>query len=283
MLIVWVSAVQAQDYSYDQNSEMRGIETFTERASLEITPMRTKILEERETILPIVGALAAPLVNVGISVVKASLEKRARQYLASYACTNSGDAFFETRQFANLPELTIRHSITIQDRSSSSGVKTVDALVLVLEPELSSDKHAFRYRVKSVNMAYSKARTKGKFDYIDVQLDVIFRSLATEATRQEVVTLRAFSFVIPSVKPNAPYDVTSLPRSSWLPFPPAMQLAKGVGVYDKTGPYEFLINVTESNPYKVRAENKQSVVEQSSAALSKLAAEIAELMKASGK
>jgi hypothetical protein len=280
LLIACASTLQAQDYSYDQNSGFHGTETFTERVSLEITPIRTKILEERETVLPIVGALAAPLVSVGYAFVRSSIEKQAKQYLANYACTNSGDAFFETRQYANLPQLTIRRSITVSDRSGSSGVKSIDALVLVMEPELSSDKHAFRYRVKSINMSYSKARTKGRFDYIDVQLDMIFRCLATEA-KKEVVTLRAFSFVIPSVKPNAPYDVASLPRSSWLPFPPAVQGTNGAGVYDKTGTYEFIINVTESNPYKIRADNKQVIVEKSSNGASSLAEEIAELIKSS--
>jgi hypothetical protein len=276
-------AVQGQDYSYDQNSQTLGIQTVTERASLEISPVRTKILEERETVLPVMGVLAAPLVNVGFSILKATLQKQAKQYQATYACGNSGDAFFESRQYANLPELTIRRSITLVDPRDRSVLKDADALLIVLEPELSSDKHAFRYRVKSVNMYYSKARTKGKYDFIDVQLDIIFRSLATDATKQEVATLRAFSLVIPSVKANTAYDPSFLPKSSWLPFPPALQLSKGVGVYDKTGPYEFLINVTESNPYKVRAENRQFVFDKSNDAISSLAAEIADLVKASNK
>jgi hypothetical protein len=284
LLVLVALKASAQDYSYDQHSRAVGTETFTERVTLQIIPVRTKILDERVTVLPVVGALAAPLINVGISAVKANLEKRLKQYRASYVCSNSGDSFYETRQYANLPELTIRRSITIRDRHSPTGEKTVDALNIVLEPQLSSDKHAFRYRVKNVNMVYSKARTRQRFDYIDVQLDVIFRSLATEATKQDIVTLRAFTLTIPSVKPNSAYDLSSMPESSWLPFPPPLQVTKGVGVYDKTGPYEFLINVTETNPYKVRTENKQVLIEKSGDALSELAAEIAEeVKKASGK
>jgi hypothetical protein len=279
MLVFVALKVSAQDYSYDRHSRSVGTETFTERVTLQITPIRTKILDERETVLPVIGAVAAPLINVGISAAKANLEKRLKQYRASYVCSNSGDSFYETRQYVNLPELTIRRSITIRDRHSPTGEKTVDALIIVLEPQLSSDKHAFRYRVKNVNMVYSKARTRQRFDYIDVQLDVIFRSLAIEATKQDVVTLRAFTLAIPSVKPNAAYDLASMPESSWLPFPPPLQVTKGIGVYDKTGAYEFLINVTETNPYKVRTENKQMLVEKSGNALSELAAEIAEEVK----
>src|SRR5690348_5134229 len=94
ILFVWVAVLaHAQDYSYDQHSRGVGIETFAERATLQITPIRTKILDEKETVLPVLGALAAPLIDVGISVVKANLEKRLKQYRASYVCSNSGDSF----------------------------------------------------------------------------------------------------------------------------------------------------------------------------------------------
>jgi len=274
--------INAQGFSYNQASETRGIKTFAERVTLDITPVKTKVLEERETVLPVIGALAAPLLQVGISAVKANLAKSAKQYMANYACSNSGDRFYDSRQNVNLPELTIRRSITIPDKISG-GTRIEDALILVLTPELSADKRAFRYRVKLVNMSYSKARTRFGYDYLDVQLDVVFRALTLEGAKQEVVNLRAFSLVIPGVRPNNAYDVAPLPYSSWLPFPPPPQVTKGVGSYDGTGSYEFLIGVTESNPYKVSAEHKQYLVENSSDALDELAEQIAALIKTPAK
>ena len=268
----------AQDFSYNEHTKGKGIETFTERVALEISTVSTRIAEERPAILPVVGALAGPLIDVGLSVVKANIDRRAKQYVAGYTCANSGDRFYHSRDEVNLPALTIRRTVTLAGPSGSAGVATTDALVVVLEPELSFDKHAFRYRVRSVAMRYAKARTKGRFDYLDVQLDVVFRSLVTEG-KQEAMNLRAFSFVIPSVMPNAPYETTNLPATPWLPFPPPFQATKGAPVYDGTGLYEFFIGITESNPYKVRAENKQYIVEKSRDSWSALAAEIGEVIR----
>lgn len=283
ILVVSTSVVHAQDYSYDEHSETRGIETLTERVTLGIMPVKTRVADERETILPAIAAVAVPLIDVGMSALKANLEKRSKEYQASYRCANSADAFYESRQFVNLPELTIRRSITVPDRSSTTGSRSMNALIIELTPELSADRHAFRYKVKSVTMNYSKARTKGRFDYIDVQLDVVFRSLAIEGPKQDVINLRAFSLIIPSVKPHTLYDPESLPRTNWLPFPPPLQVAKGTANFDGTGLYEFSIGITESNPYKVRAQHKQHLVEKSSSGLSSVAAEIAEQIKATTK
>lgn len=277
-LMMSTAVMHAQDYSYNEHSQTRGIETYSERVTLDIVPIRTRIAEDRETAVPAIGAIAAPLVNVGLSVVKARLAKTARQYMASYACANSGERFYESRQFVHLPELTIKRSITIADRVSSDGMKTADALTIVLVPELSADKRAFRYSVKLVNMGYSKARTRGKFDFIDVQLDVIFRNLTVDGVKPEVLNLRAFTLVIPAVKPNQAYDTSALPRSSWLPFPPTPQISKGVGDYNGTGTYEFQIMITESNAYKVRAENKQFMMDKSSDSLSDLAKEVGKVI-----
>lgn len=281
VLLLTASSLLAQDYSYDERSD-KGIETLTERVTLEITPRRTLLESQPQaSIAPIAGALIGPLIDVGISVARSGVEKRAKQYIARYACGNSGDMFYESRQAVNLPELTIRRSVTLKD--GTRGVRPADALVVVLEPELSSDRFSFRYRLKSVAMTYSKARTKGDFDYLDIQLDVLFRALTIAGTKRDLVNLRALSFTIPSVKPNAPYDPSSLPASSWLPFPPAPQPSTGAGMYDNTGTYEFAIAVTESNPYKIRAENKEQLLENSDNALSALAAKIAALIKTADK
>lgn len=281
LFALWMSAavMLAQDYSYHENSQSRGIETFAERVTLDITPIRTRIAEDRETVVPAIGAIAAPLINVGLSVAKARLAKNAKQYMASYACANSGERFFESRQIVHLPQLTLKRSITIADRGSPGGMKATEALTIVLMPELSSDKRAFRYIVKEVVMGYSKARTRGKFDFIDIQLDMIFRSLSVDGAKPEVSNIRAFTLVIPAVKPNQVYDISTLPRSSWLPFPPTPQITKGVGDYNGTGMYEFQIMVTESNAYKVRAENKQFMMDKSGDSLSELAEEISKVIK----
>src|SRR4051812_16244291 len=99
IMMIHSSIISAQDFSYTENSETRGIDTYAERVTLNIAPVRTKLFEDRQTVLPIVGAIAAPLVDVGISLIKTNIAKKARQYLASYACANSGEKFYETSQY----------------------------------------------------------------------------------------------------------------------------------------------------------------------------------------
>lgn len=278
LLLMVAAQLYGQDYSYNENSGTKGIPTLTERTTLEITPKRAALDQNRETIMPIAGALLGPVVDVGVSFVKTQVEKRAREYTGTYGCATSGDKFYASRREVNLPVLTLRRTVTLDDSGQGNG-RTADALVINLEPELSADGFAFRYRAKSVVMTYAKARTKGGFDFIDLQLDVVFRTLVMTVGKQDAVNLRAFSFAIPCVKPNAPYDVSSLPPTSWLPFPAPPQPQKDVVVYDNAGVYEFLINVTESNPYKIKATNKQMSVKDSGGAVSDLAAEIGKLLK----
>jgi len=297
----------AQNYSYTSDSKRKGIEVFGESVELKIEPEKISLPgAEREAVGAIVGAIAGPVIDVVVTLAKNAAEKKAKQYIAEYSCANSSEAFYESREKANLPKLTIQRWIRIKD-SKSNTIAKEQAVLIVLVPELSKDKLAFRYKLGQIKLDYSKAKTKKDYDFIDFKLDVKFKALTVIGDKYEVAELRAFTMNITSIKPGADYDVSEVAKSSWLPLlqapspnveipgkidttktfkkyekaignkstenytetlKEAISSTKTIlqpsGEYSKSGTYEFEVAITESNPYKIKAENKQQFIEKTS-------------------
>lgn len=185
--------------------------------------------------------------------------------------------------------------------------------------ELSDDKTAFRYKLKSVTYNYSIAKTKKNYDYIDAGLEIKFKALVLNKSQYEVKDLRGTTLIIPMIHVGNTYTVDGSASiySGWIPFPQkptieqtaeiteretktvvtdikkggtlspqeenkqvttSSKRAKDVIILNKLASlYEIEINVIETNPYKIKAENKQKLIEENAdngTALLKVIAEI---------
>lgn len=260
----------------------------------------TKTNKESAGVL--LGSLLPPVIDFGMTAIKSLNKRNALKYKAEYKASASKDAFFRDESHVNLPGLILTRQIVLKD-----GGRAVNAVSILLQPELSADRNAFRYRLQSVTYNYSIAKTRRSYDYIEAALDIKFKNVTINKNQYEVKDARITSIVIPMIKLGDTYTIDPKQPicSGWIPFPskPVIEQTKDVTegeikrtvtevtkngvpqpaetttqttstqkkqikdlvvVNEKSGMYEIEITVTETNPYKIKAENKQQIIEDTS-------------------
>lgn len=295
LLLLYVCTAQAQLKNYSSDKRVK---ILSEKSYLQIMETRTSVTDSLQSFGAVAGALLSPTIDLISSVVKSEAKRRALLFKGEYSATASGSGFYENSTQVNLPDLTLTREVLIK-----GDAKTTAAASITLKAELSPDKLAFRYRVADVKYAYSIAKTKGAYDYIDVSLELTFKTLALNKSQYELKDLRGTSLQIPMIKVGDRYtlDDRAPIYSGWIPFPPRpsveMELDKTekekktvvtentkngeplpketnksettsskrakelVLVEGRSGVYEIAVRVLETNPYKIKAENKQKLVE----------------------
>jgi len=290
--------------NYNENG---AVDILSQKVTLTITPQPKPVATEKQAAGAIAGAILGPAVDVGLSIIKEKVKQNAAKFTSTYSAKASGSAFWEDANTANLPGLTLTRDVLMKSSAAQQ-----NALTITLTPELSPDNTAFRFVVSSpIAFNYSAAKTKRSYDYIDIKLDIVFKTLSVTKSQYEVKDLRATSITIPMVKAGtASAAVSNGLASGWIPLltKPTMEIVTDLankevkevaqeGTKDgkkinetltttttttnakatdkttltkKAGLYEIEITVTETNPYKIKADNIQSLVESSSDATSKL-------------
>lgn len=296
--IVAAITLQTQVYcqlvNYNDNGKVK---ILTEKTTLSITGVDTELKPDEKAagIIAAAGAILPPVIDLVVSSVKEKAKKNALAYKGEYKSFASGEKFYISEYDASLPKLTLTRTIkTIKTDTTAVNIEFV--------PELSEDKTAFRYYIKDrCEYKYSVAKTKGKYDYIDLNIEIKFKSLSINKDEYKLNDLRTTIISIPMVHVGHTTQLSEKVYSGWIPLPPRSTVKNkeakpvteektvvktdkdgkeeetsektttkksNVEEYDKlaenTGLYEVEITVTETNPYKIKAENKQAVIESSS-------------------
>lgn len=301
VIVTIVAIVMLQNHvfcqltNYNDNGKVK---ILAEKTILSITGERTKLKDDQQFagLLAAAGAILPPVIDLIVSSAKEKAKKNALAYTGEYKSFVSGEKFYENNGFALLPKLTLTRSIIKRDKTNDVAVN------IELVPELSTDKTAFRYYIKDkCEYKYSIAKTKGDYDYIDLNIEIKFKSLSINKDEYTLNDLRTTIVYISMVHVGQTTQLSEKVYSGWIPLPPR-STAKNAEVepiteektvvktdkdgkdektkektttiksnaeeYDKladnTGLYEVEITVTETNPYKIKAENKQAVIESSS-------------------
>lgn len=294
--------LQNQVYCQLKNYNDKGkVEILAEKATLSVTGVPTKLTvgEADVAVLPAVAAAAAilpPVIDLVVSSAKESIKKNALAYKGEYKCSASGENFYESYNYALLPKLTIKRIIKTKDGVDKTAVE------IELLPELSADKTAFRYFIKD-KFIYdlSIAKTKGNYDYIDLNIEIKFKGIYVDKNEYKINDLRTTIISIPMIYVGHSNQLTEKVYSGWIPLParstkkntqavPIIEEKTVVKInntgtkdtsseiittkksdtenYEKlmnnTGLYEIEISATETNPYKIKAENREKIVESSS-------------------
>lgn len=292
--------LQTQVYCQLKNYNDGGkVKILAEKTTLSATGISVKLTpdEQSAALIAAAGKILPPLVKGGVNGVKQKMKKNALAYKGEFKCSFSGEKFYTNNDFAALPQLTIKRTIKIKDGTDQLAIE------IVLVPELSADKTAFRYYVKDkCSYNYSIAKTKGNYDYIDLNLEIKFKSIAISKEEYKISELRATALSIPMIYVGKTKELSEKVYSGWIPLPPR-STAKTIkktdtkksakttvksgsdGKNDTTteevtetkydvedyaklandnGLYEVEIIATETNPYKIKAENKQEFIENSS-------------------
>ncbi|MCX6330362.1 MAG: hypothetical protein NTZ85_12735, partial [Bacteroidia bacterium] len=216
--------------------------------------------------------------------------------------------FYKSKSDTLLPKLTITRMIKTKDKVDLVAAK------IILKPELSKDRTAFRYYVdRDFKYDYSIAKTKCKYDYIDLTLEIGVKSISINKSEYKINDLRTTTISIPQILVGKAYSITDKQLySGWIPLPPRsiLHIVKDsvtttenktvvktnktkekeetaekttVTKYnvddtkiiaDNTGLYEVSIKAVETNPYKIKAENKQTFIENTGDSMTDMIKEI---------
>jgi hypothetical protein len=270
-------AVVAQNQLFAQlkNYGREGkIKIIADKTTLKITHTQVPIFQApadqkmQTPLLAVASAVISPAITFIEKTIKEKAKKDALAYNASYKCNASGQGFYNNSGVTDLPKLTLKRRIKTIDGEELTAVD-IDFI-----PEMSSDKTAFRYFVKNkCKYNYSIAKTKRFYDFIDLTFEIKFKSIYVKDAEYKIEDLRITTLSIPMVEVGNTQQLSEEAYSGWIPLPPKSTIltTKGIApkndVYDminkNTGLYEIEITATETNPYKIKAENKQSIIESS--------------------
>lgn len=275
------------------------VKLLAEKTTLSIIGVNAKLTPDEQFagLIAAAGAILPPIIDLVVTNIKEKVKKNALSYKGEYKGFVSGEKFYMSNDNASLPKLTLTRKIKLKaDQSDQVAVK------IEIIPELSSDQTAFRYKIQDkCEYNYSIAKTKCKYDYIDVNIEIKFKSLSIIKDEYKLNDLRTTIITLPMVHVGNTKALSESVYSGWIPLPPRSTAkyidtepvteekivikTNNTGVKDttkeetstkksnserfdkladNTGLYEIEISVTETNPYKIKAENKQTLVESSS-------------------
>jgi len=258
------SPVYSQTRNYTDHGKIR---VLASQATLHIEPTEERLSTERQAagLLAAAGAILPPAVNLAADLIVQQVKQNALAYQATWSCSASGDRFYPNNDLAALPKLTLTR--TIKPRKGEN----ITAVEIVLTPEFSDDKTAFRYSVRDpIRYRWSVAKTRGCHSWINVTLALTFRSIYINKETYKVSELRTTSLTLPMVQVGVTRELQEPACSGWIPLPPrstARVSSEPDGtkaVYerlsDNTGTYEVDITVTETNALKISMERKSETI-----------------------
>jgi hypothetical protein len=297
-LVAYLS--QSQVYSQLKNYNDNGkVKIIAENTTLSITTVDAKLVSDNQVagLAVAAGAILSPVIDLIVNSVKEKAKKNALAYKGEFKCSTSEENFYKNNDYAALPKITIKRVI------KTFGGDDKKAVEIEMVPELSTDKTAFRYFIKDkFTYNYSIAKTKGSYDFIDLNLEIKFKSLSINKDEYKINDLRTTTINIPMIHVGKTTQLSEGVYSGWIPLPPRSNVKftkksddstedktiikttsngkkettkeettitkHDVSDYEKiadnTGLYEVEITATETNPYKIKAENKKEIIESSS-------------------
>ena len=271
---------------------------LTQETTLKIDRIPTNLRSDKEIAGPVMGAIAGPLIDLVTGVVKEKIKQNVAKYTSSFIVNASGNSFYLDEKNINLPKLTILRKV-IKKADGKEAVALTITLVPELSPDKTAFRYVvkppfiFNYTSAKTKGAYDYIDIS--LDIVFKALVVKNSNYDLENLRATSVVIPA---VVPGS--NALSEDISL-NTGWIPFPAVPTLAvetdlssedaktvtvtgtkDGKELNDKiktvthtlnkngtdqqrltnnAGLYEFEITVTESNPYKIKVQNRQQMVE----------------------
>lgn len=249
----------AQTRAYSDKGHLRIV---ADKTTLSIRDSSVSLMEENQSsLVTTAGIVLPPAADLVSALFEGVAIRDAKKYQSSYSASVSSDHFYAEASEAFLPILTLTR--WVKDTKGKDHL----AANMILYPELSADKTAFRFRVsKHFLYQYSTAKTTGRYDYLQLNLAIKVKSLSIQKEEYRIADLRTTSLQLPMVHVGQTQVLTEPVYSGWIPLPaPSTGKAKGnsrdyVRLPGRTGLYEIDVTVTETNSYKARAEEKQVMI-----------------------
>jgi hypothetical protein len=290
--------VKAQLGNYNSNGKAK---ILSEKAWLQITTKGEEVKAEKENAAAIAGALLGPLVDVGVAVAKEKAKQNAAKFKNSYIVNASGSGFWESSNKANLPVLTVTRKVILDNDKKTEAVALKITLVPELSPDKTAFRFvATNTIVFEYTSAKTKGDHDYIDITLDIKFKALLINKSQYEVKDLRGTSVLIPMVkVGETTFSSDVPITS----GWLPFPakPTLEIETDVTekeiktvkssgkkegkefddksetetttvkkkakdierIKENSGLYEFEVTVMESNPYKIKAENKQKMIESS--------------------
>lgn len=227
-LLSFFGITKGQIRVYDKSGNPK---TF-QKEETEITFLKTEIAYPNEglesgllgTIAPGIIPLLPSLVDIGFNLTTSLLEKEAKKYSGSYFKHKS---YLEASSKC-VPKVTFSRDL---DNEKSFG--------LVLIPHKVPSVEAYVFYIDSLNLQYSKSKIQRDAKFLDYTIEIKITEI--KEGKKEVIELAPV--IITSVGFGVNKFKVKKHRTEMIPLTPNSAFA------------EISINIVESNPYKVKAED----------------------------
>lgn len=219
--------------NYNHNSKPK---ILAEKTTLSIPNSEEKAV----AMAGVVAALAPSIVDLSTKIISHKLKTDAAKYIGTYKASVSAEKFYKTDGTAELPTLLLERKVIFKDKPDSFN----KAVSIKLTPELSGDSTAFRYKLdnSSFGYLYSIAKLVGKYDYIDLHLEMKVKNLTVNSNKYELNDISTVTMVIPAIKVGDTTQFKNDIYSGWIPlFPQSLK---------ETGEIEAEVKITEISTEK---------------------------------
>jgi len=217
--------IVAQTKNY--RSDGRPIKVLGEKVLVSISDYNVDLDTPGESFGAAIGALLPSIIDLSSNIIKQKLTNNAERFTGEYGGKKSHEGFFDGKTKRNLPKITITRSVINDDH-----VKVDDVNKMVLVPELSKDKTAFRFKLdRAFVYKYSKAKVNKKFRYLDVEISITMRALTLKEGSYDLKELRTSTIKVSNVEVKSNNaNLTDDYYSGWFPLfsPPTMKISKSM-------------------------------------------------------
>lgn len=203
----------AQLVNYDEKGKVRILSSFLV-LQIDTTPAVIKGTKQSAFVA---ADLLPPALDLGAAVIGEALKHGLAKYSSTMNATASAGGFWINDRVVALPALRVRRMVLLKGKQQLE-----EAYQIVLQPELSADKTAFRFILKEpFTYRYAGVKTRKDYDYVNIEVVVRLRALTVTGSEYDLADLRTSSVMIPVVKAGATYQPSAVNQpGGWFPFPP---------------------------------------------------------------
>jgi hypothetical protein len=295
LLIFFLSiTAKAQLGNYNENGNVK---ILSQKTELKITTTEVEVKSEKESAGAILSGLVGPLIDVGVTAVKEKAKHNAAKFKSTFNVSASASGFWASKAKVNLPTLTIHRTVIKKDKTEEEALKIT--LTPELSPDktafrfIAKDGFVFKYSSAKTKGDYDYIDIM-----LDIKFKALLLNKSQYELKELRGTSISIPMIKVG---TTTFSAGSSYESGWFPLPamPTIEVEtdvteletktitligtkEGKTVNDnyssdtktvkkkskdketlstKAGLYEFEITVTESNPYKIKAENKQKMTE----------------------
>ncbi|RQO65294.1 hypothetical protein DBR43_31100 [Pedobacter sp. KBW06] len=285
----------AQIKNYDNSGS---IKIVGEKTILRLTEKEIYLEKGQQAagLLTAVGTIAPALIGLGVKTVQEKLKNEALKYTGTYKAANSAQGFYSSSGYVKPPIIEVERKVFIAGGQPVTAAK----ITFIPELSKDQTAFRYKLDTGAFLCRYSIAKIRSGYNLLDLTVEIKVKNLSVAAGEYKLNELRSVLVTIPMVRVNATTKFGEDIYSGWIPFPPRSTVDSVVTKVDKVSQlvksenlltnklsthameskasstygvkvlrpkkesselYEVEVIVTETNPFKIRAEQRKAFVD----------------------